>query len=333
MSSENELPNAYRQDQQLHLECGAHAVMDFNYASGRPQLRQLYEKGKLSRWDANVALDWSIEVDPECPLAYDDVFLPVYGSAIWTQASSAEQIQIRHHYQAYTLSQFLHGEQAALIAAGRLVQVMPTALAKQFAAQQADDEARHIEVFERLISEKVGTRYGMDQGVSEFFSVGLSDPRWDFSVLTSQILIEGLALGLLQRLRDFSRNKLIKSAAMYIMADEARHVAFGLDELGIHYAQLTDQELRERAEFAQDGLNTLLRKLNPATVWKQLGMSDKVHPNAPAQESFQRTVTRLTNRLETMLEKLRLRDHKGGIDAKTRLDTWALADERLFLQK
>ncbi|MGC4061899.1 MAG: ferritin-like domain-containing protein [Aquabacterium sp.] len=313
----------------LYLECGAPAVMDFAYG-GRPHLRELYEKGKLARWDANVALDWRIDVDPEAPLAYDDVFLPVYGSPIWLQAGSAEQTQIRHHYQAHTLSQFLHGEQAALLAAGRLIQVMPHALGKQFAAQQADDEARHIEVFERLISEKVGTRYGMDEGVLAFFKMGLSDPRWDFAVLTSQILIEGLALGLLQRLRDFSRNKLIKSIAMYIMADEARHVAFGLDELGDYYAQLSDAELRERAEFAQDGLDTLRRKLNPTAVWRELGLSERLDPAAPAQQSFERTMSKLTTRLEAMLERIRLRQSRGGVDAATRLQTWAMADERVF---
>lgn len=316
----------------LHIKSESDTVLDFSYRTTRQQLADLYEKGKQAQWDADKALDWSIEVDHESPLAYDDVFLPVYGSPMWKNATSQEQREIRHHYQAYTLSQFLHGEQAALLAAGRLVQVLPDALGKQFAAQQAADEARHIEVFKRLINDKIGTHYAMDRGVAEFFAIGMTDTRWDFAVLTSQILIEGLALGLLQRLRDFSRNKLIKSAAMYIMADEARHVAYGLDELHGYYAQLSEQELRERSEFARDGLSTLLGRLNPSTVWKHLGLSDQIDGHGAASQSFERTISRLTTRLEVMLERLRLRESRGGVDAATRLQTWADADQRLFRQ-
>lgn len=316
----------------LDLNCNSAVVLDFKYDSEKGALLDLYEKGKKAQWDAEKVLDWSIPVDPDNPLSYDDIFLPVYGTPLWSNSNSHEQAEIRHHYQAYTLSQFLHGEQAALVAAGRLIQVLPCALGKQFAAQQAADEARHIEVFRRIVADKIGTAYQMDPGVSEFFSIGLSDPRWDFAMLTSQILIEGLALGLLQRLRDFSRNKLIKSAAMYIMADEARHVAYGLDELGEYYSHLSSYELRERADFARDGLNTLQKRLNPAAVWKHLGLSDAVPRDGVAMQGFDRAVNRLSLRMEAMLEKLRLKEAKGGVEASVRLNTWEIADSRIFGQ-
>lgn len=330
MSSIHALYQGQAGDTRLDLHCPTNVVLDLGYDHDRRPLLDLYNKGKNAQWDIDTQLDWSIPLDRDNPMSYDDRFLPVFGTPLWTTSDSREQADIRHHYQAYTLSQFLHGEQAALVAAGRLIQVLPCTLGKQFAAQQAADEARHIEVFRRLLVDKVGTAYPMDKGVSDFFAMGLSDERWDFAVLTSQILIEGLALGLLQRLRDFSRNKLLKSAAMYIMADEARHVAYGLDELGLYYRELTDAELRERADFARDGLHTLQKRLNPAAVWQHLGLEDQVPQDSQAMQNFTRAVDGLSARMEAMLEKLRLRPHKGGVDAAVRLSTWESADQRVF---
>src|SRR5690606_22492880 len=128
--------------------------MDQSYAVDGNWRGQLYRKGTALQWDAMSRVDWSEELDPENPLAYADVFLPIHGTARWNRLSAADQAMVRHHYQAYTVSQFLHGEQAAMMAAGRLVEVLPCLSAKSFAAQQAADEARHAEVFHKLVNEK-----------------------------------------------------------------------------------------------------------------------------------------------------------------------------------
>ena len=49
------------------------------------------------------------------------------------------------------MSQFLHGEQGALLVASQLVSCAPTFNAKMYAASQTFDEARHVEVFNRYL--------------------------------------------------------------------------------------------------------------------------------------------------------------------------------------
>ena len=61
----------------------------------------------------------------------------------------------RWELQAWMVSQFLHGEQGALVVAARLVEVVPDLDSKFYAASQAVDEARHVEAFSRYLREKV----------------------------------------------------------------------------------------------------------------------------------------------------------------------------------
>lgn len=308
-------------------------AMDQSY-DVRPSWRsQLYGKGKSLQWDAMNRLDWTESIDPENPLCYADVFLPVYGTSGWNKLNKREQAQVRQHYQAYTVSQFLHGEQAAMLAAGRLIEVMPELAAKNFAAQQAADEARHAEVFSHLAHTKIGIFYDFDDGISSLIRWGLSDQRWDFVVLTTQVLLEGLALGMLQQLRDFSKNKLIHDIASYVMADEARHVAFGLQELEHFYPTLTSVELRERAQFAQEGLEALRRRFNPNVAWRNLRMDVPIEADESSPVLLEQAIGRLTRRLDAMLTKLGLSGGEGAAAAASeRLSHWHRADEALHVR-
>src|SRR5262249_10323430 len=45
---------------------------------------------------------------------------------------------------------------------------------------------------------------------------------------------------------------LLKQLLRYVMSDEARHVAFGVLSLKEYYAELTQDEIRERQEFAYE---------------------------------------------------------------------------------
>ena len=55
-----------------------------------------------------------------------------------------ERIEYMWHDTAWSLSQFLHGEQGALLVASQLVSCAPTYQAKLYAASQTFDEARHV---------------------------------------------------------------------------------------------------------------------------------------------------------------------------------------------
>lgn len=229
-------------------------VFDWAYESQASPVQNLYAKSKQQQWNAAERIDWQQDLDPENPFGYDDRLMPFSGMDAWKKASAHEQANVRQHYQAYLINQFLHGEQAALMAAARLVQILPDVTCKQMAAQQVADEARHIEVFERLIREKIQLHYPADPGLKALIEEGLRDNRWDFVVLTTQVLIEGMALVSLQQLRDFSKNPLITSIGSYIMADEARHVAYGQHLLRDHFTQLNTHEQKERRDFLREGI-------------------------------------------------------------------------------
>lgn len=295
--------------------------------------KDLYEKSKKAQWNAADRLDWSSELDGDNFLSFDDRLLPIFGSRVWGKLGESDKTLARQHHQAYTLAQFLHGEQAALIACGRLIQCVPSVLSKQNAAMQATDEARHVEIFQRLIHDKVRIQYPMDAGVKSLLGHGLASPHWDYVVLTTQILIEGLALGVLQQMRDFSKNPFVVSVAAYVMADEARHVGFGIRELETYYAELSDSELDERAEFALEGLELLQHRLNPKNIFDDLGFSMQgEEPDGKDTDFRSGLASRLSVRLRAMLDKLGLTDvsqrHEARKSAVSRLDRWFQADER-----
>ena len=56
--------------------------------------------------------------------------------------------------QNWTLSQFLHGEQGALMCTAKIVESVPWIDAKYYAATQVMDEARHVEVFAKYLDDE-----------------------------------------------------------------------------------------------------------------------------------------------------------------------------------
>jgi hypothetical protein len=56
------------------------------------------------------------------------------------------------------------------------------------------DEARHVEVYERYLREKIQLTYPINVHLKALLDQILTDPRWDMKYLGMQILVEGLAL-------------------------------------------------------------------------------------------------------------------------------------------
>src|SRR5437667_6939193 len=244
----------------------------WEYEDERSKLLALYDKGKKQQWDAAERIDWSLDLDPENPQELDDRMIPIYGSPIWDRLTHEERVKLRHHQQAQSLSQFMHGEQGALMAAARIVQTVPELDAKFYAATQVMDEARHVEAYARLLNEKLGIAYPITPGLKSLLETVLTDRRWDMTYLGMQILIEGLALAAFQRIRDFARNRLAASVNAYVMQDEARHVAFGRLALRDFYPQLTDAERAEREEFTVQACWHMRDRFNQKEVWERLGL-------------------------------------------------------------
>jgi para-aminobenzoate N-oxygenase AurF len=244
----------------------------WEYEDERAKLLALYDKGKKQQWDAAERIDWSQNLDPENPQEIDDRLIPIFGSPIWDRLTDKERVHLRRHQQAQTLSQFMHGEQGALMAAARIVQTAPDLDAKFYAATQVMDEARHVEAYARLLNEKLGIAYPITPGLRSLLETVLTDRRWDMTYLGMQILIEGLALAAFQRIRDFAKNRLAASVNAYVMQDEARHVAFGRLALRDLYPRLTEGERREREEFVVEACYHMRDRFDQKELWENLGL-------------------------------------------------------------
>ena len=189
---------------ETHWNFAGNGTVSFNwdYDARSEALLALYAKGKQQQWDAAERIDWSIDVDPEDPMQMDDSVVPLFGTPLWQRIGEKRQAEVRYHSQVYNLSQFLHGEQGALICAARIVQDVPNIESKFYAATQVIDEARHVEAYRRLLSEKFRLAYPISKPLRTRLEQALTDRRWDFTYLGMQVLIEGLAVVAFQRIRD-----------------------------------------------------------------------------------------------------------------------------------
>lgn len=249
------------------------ARFTWEYDDGRERLLALYQKGKDKQWDATSRIDWSLDIDPGNPLGTPRETLPIYGSKTWEKirGDEAELARVGQHVAAWQFSQFLHGEQGAMICSARIVETVPDLDAKFYAATQTIDEARHAETYARFLQDKVGLLYPINPHLAALLGQTLSDSRWDMPYLGMQVLIEGLALAAFGVLRDMTSVPLPKQILAYVMQDEARHVAFGRMALRDYYAELSSAELAEREEFVVEGCYLMRDRLRAQEVWEDLG--------------------------------------------------------------
>jgi hypothetical protein len=259
--------------EQLWAVAGAFdTVFKWEYEDGRTALLNLYEKGKNLQWNSTTRIDWSQDLDPENPQELPDESVSIFGSDVWRRLTNEEKATVRRHSQAWQLSQFLHGEQGALICTAKIVQQVPSVDAKFYAATQVMDEARHVETYARLLHEKFELAYPITPTLRALLENVISDSRWDMTYLGMQVLIEGLALAAFASIRDQARNPLARAVNAYVMQDEARHVAFGRLALRDYYPQLTQAERDEREEFAVEACYLMRDRFLAEEVWETVGL-------------------------------------------------------------
>ncbi len=312
---------------------------NWDYDSGRTRLLDLYQRGKDKQWDAAKRIDWAIPVDPANVLEQGDELCPIYGSRQWDLLSQSERDELGHHLSAWLFSQFLHGEQGALTVAARIVESVPDMDSKFYAATQAMDEARHVELFARFMREKIGLYYPVNPDLAKLLADALSDSRWDMPYLGMQVLIEGLALAAFGVHRDLANNALARQLLAYVMQDEARHVAFGRLALRDYYAELTDAERADREEFIVEGCYLMRNRFRAQEVWERLGFDVaeclEFTENSPVQQAFR---TLLFSRIVPCVKDIGLWGPKvrhaytdlGVIDAaKTDLEALMRDDEEI----
>jgi hypothetical protein len=257
------------------VEAAGAARFTWEYDDRRDQLLSLYQKGKDKQWDQVHRIDWSEEVDRYDLLGVPEEAVSIYGTPIWDQHFANDEKarqELGLHLGSWQFSQFLHGEQGAMICSARIVESVPDLDSKFYAATQTMDEARHAETYARFLQEKVELVYPINTYLKALLDDTLSDSRWDMPYLGMQVLIEGLALAAFGLLRDMTQNPLPHQILAYVMQDEARHVAFGRIALRDYYAQLSAAELAEREDFVIEGCYLMRDRFRQQEVWANLGL-------------------------------------------------------------
>jgi hypothetical protein len=256
----------------------ADAIFTWDYEKGaRPALTKLYEKAKTSQWNGETDLPWATDVDVEKVIREQNAIMnpgatdlvPPFDVSDTPIArwGDKEYLELGIEMQNHLLSQFLHGEQGALLCTAKIVETVPWIDAKYYAATQVMDEARHVEVFARYLDTKLSGHYPVNAHLRMLLDDIIDDSRWDMTYLGMQIMVEGLALAAFGMMYQTTPEPLLKQLLRYVMSDEARHVAFGVLSLQEYYAELSASELRERQEFAFEAAVRMRDRFLQQEVW------------------------------------------------------------------
>jgi len=297
----------------------ADAIFTWDYEKGaRPALNKLYEKAKGAQWNGETDLPWETAVDP-VELARNSVTnAPIDQQVDLTGTcfdgwGEKEWTDLNVEFQNWTLSQFMHGEQGALLCTAKIVETVPWIDAKYYAATQVMDEARHVEVFAKYLDEKLSGHYPINAHLKLLLDDIIEDPRWDMTYLGMQIMVEGLALAAFGFIQQMTTEPLLKQLLRYVMSDEARHVAFGVISLQEYYKELTGPEIRERQEFAFEAAVRMRDRFLQQEVWDRFDVDVKevvkIVMQAPERQVFQ---TMLFSKIVPNCKKLGLLDAGDG---------------------
>jgi hypothetical protein len=272
-------------DEAIHaVKDNADAIFTWDYEKGaRPALNKLYEKAKTAQWNGETDLDWSIDVDPEKVVSVLQgsnsggpfEYLQNHPESPFKNFGDKEWTELGVESMNWRLSQFMHGEQGALLCTAKIVETVPWIDAKYYASTQVMDEARHVEVFAKYLQEKLTGHYPINAHLRLLLDDIIEDSRWDMTYLGMQIMVEGLALAAFGFMYQLTDEPLLKKLLRYVMSDEARHVAFGVLSLKEYYADLSAGEIRERQEFAFEAAVRMRDRFLQQEVWERMGIDTR----------------------------------------------------------
>ena len=243
-----------RQGEPTTFKASHQAWFDWDYPADHPEMADLYRRAKAGQWDGERDIDWATPVDPmnpEVPLLPEGFLAFDYLAEQGVHLDAGERMRFRHSVLTWLLSQFLHGEQGALMAACQVTEAVQVFDGKYYGATQVMDEARHVEVFDRYLTTKLGRRYHINDNLFAVIDALMSDSRWDMKFLGMQIMVEGLALGAFGTLYQTTSEPVLRNLLRLVIQDEARHVHYGVLALRDHIlGNLDEAERIEREDWA-----------------------------------------------------------------------------------
>jgi hypothetical protein len=243
----------------------------WNYEECDRRIRKLYRLGKERNWNAETDIDWSKPFSRSESPIQEGIDNPFVGWDVHDKLTEAEGIEFAWHQQSWMLSQFLHGEQGALLVASQLVSCAPTYDAKLYAASQTFDEARHVEVFHKYIMDRVGFMYPINPNLKLLLDKILVDERWDLKFIGMQLVIESLALAAFNTQKLLARDPVMADVLELVTRDESRHVAFGVTYMEEFVKSLSSEEREDRARFAYEACCVMRERIVATDVFEHYG--------------------------------------------------------------
>ena len=244
--------------QEPDLATAMQVVYQWNYDPEVEELRNLYVKAAEGQWIGAKHLDWSRPIDlvkfSTTPLGTG---VPIEKTSYWRSLSEETTTELVRRTAAFRLSQFLHGEQGALMVAAQLVNAVPHTDAKFYAATQTMDEARHVEVFARYIA-KLDQIRPIAPSLKGILDQTLQTGDWMKKLVGMQIVVEGLALYAFREMRNLTQEPLLKDLLTYVARDESRHHAYGVQYIERCVPCLGATERAELEDFALECARSLI---------------------------------------------------------------------------
>jgi len=265
--------------QEPDLDTAMKVIYQWNYDSEVDELRRLYVKATESQWIAEREINWEREIDREkfasTPLG---TAIPIERSSYWKAMTDEQRWEVTRRTAGFRLSNFLHGEQGALMVAAQLVNAVPHTDAKFYAATQTMDEARHVEVFAKYI-EKLDEIRPIAPALRTILDATLATSNWMHKLVGMQIVVEGLALYSFREMRNLTQEPLLKELLTYVARDESRHHAYGVQYLERCVPCLNESERIELEDFALEAARTLIDNRAQHTffaevlkIWAEVGV-------------------------------------------------------------
>jgi hypothetical protein len=261
------------------VKAALEAIYNWNYEPELEELRTLYANALDRQWIAVRDLDWNREIERE---AFSNTFsvggFPIQETNFWKNLPADQRWEVSRRSAAFMLSNFLHGEQGAMMVAAQLVNAVPHMDGKFYAATQTMDEARHVEVFAAYIN-KLDEVCPIAPSLKKLLDGVLSAESWLHKAVGMQVVTEGLALYSFRDMRNATREPLLKDLLTYVSRDEARHTGYGIKYLNAVVPTLSDDVKASLEDFAFEAARLLVdsragtsMRDSVLTIWKEAGI-------------------------------------------------------------
>ncbi|HXH83398.1 MAG TPA: diiron oxygenase [Candidatus Tectomicrobia bacterium] len=259
-----------------HAIPAQHATLfQHGYPADAPDLRRLYELAKRDQWNVSRDIDWAQPADPEEGVLADEL-LDIHGTPFWDRLGPAERRELARRFANWRLGVLLYGEHGAMLVCSQLVETVSGTDAKLFQATQVMDEARHTEVLQRYVDERLGgLAYPMPDFERELFDTLLADRRWTVKTIGLQLVAETFAVSLFRMLAETSKDPLLRQICRYVLQDESRHMGFGMLSLPAVVAEMSEAERAELEEFTHWALVRTLTGQFADPVYRDMGFTDE----------------------------------------------------------